>query len=84
MYPYSIIIILNNNVSLRTHKSCLDLERKLRGCIFIYSGSGRLISFEINLISKEISRAEPEYMNMHIPINALDPPMIEIGFWQIL
>ena len=37
------------------------------GCIFIYSGSGRLISFEIRLISKEINRAEPEYVNMHPP-----------------
>ena len=33
-----------------------------RGCIFIYSGSARLVSFEIKLISKEASRAEPEYM----------------------
>ena len=30
------------------------------GCIFIYSGSARLVSFEIKLISKEVSRAEPE------------------------
>ena len=37
------------------------------GCIFIYSGSDRLVSFEIKLISKEVSRAEPEYMNMHPP-----------------
>ena len=37
------------------------------GCIFIYSGSARLVSFEIKLISKEISRAEPEYMNIHPP-----------------
>ena len=34
------------------------------GCIFIYSGSARLASFEINFISKETSQAEPEYMNM--------------------
>ena len=49
------------------------------GGIFIYSGSGRLISFEMRLTSKEISRAEPEYMNMHSPsppINALDPPLL--------
>ena len=45
-------------------------------CIFIYSGLARLISFEINLISKEINRVEPEYMNMHFPINALDPPLL--------
>ena len=31
--------------------------------IFIYSGSAQLVSFEIELISKEISRAKPEYMN---------------------
>ena len=37
------------------------------GCIFIYSGSARLVSFEIKLISKEVSRAEPEYMNIHPP-----------------
>ena len=37
-------------------------------CIFIYSGSARLVSFEIKLIiSKEISRVEPEYMNIHPP-----------------
>ena len=41
------------------------------GCIFIYSGSARLASFEINFISKETSRAEHEYMNIHPPINAL-------------
>ena len=37
------------------------------GCIFIYSGSARLVSFVIKLILKEISRAEPEYMNIHPP-----------------
>ena len=37
------------------------------GCIFIYSGSARLVSFEMKLISKEVSRAEPEYMNVHPP-----------------
>ena len=37
------------------------------GCIFIYSGYARLTSFEINFISKETSRAEPEYMNIHPP-----------------
>ena len=38
------------------------------GCIFIYSGSARLVCFEIKLISKEVSQAEPEYMNIH-PLN---------------
>ena len=37
------------------------------GCIFIYSDPARLVSFEIKLISKEVSRAEPEYMNIHLP-----------------
>ena len=37
------------------------------GSIFIYSGAARLVSFEIKLISKEVSRAEPEYMNIHPP-----------------
>ncbi len=37
------------------------------GCIFIYSCSARRISFEMNLISKEIRRAEHEYMNVHPP-----------------
>ena len=34
------------------------------GGIFIYSSYARLISFEINFIAKETSRAEPEYMNI--------------------
>ncbi len=37
------------------------------GCIFIYPCSARRISFEINLISKEIRRAEHGYMNIHPP-----------------
>ena len=37
------------------------------GGIFTYSGSARLTSFEINFNSKETSRAEPEYMNIHPP-----------------
>ena len=37
------------------------------GCIFIYLGYARLISFEINFITKETSRAETEYMNIHPP-----------------
>ena len=43
------------------------------GGIFIYSGSARLTSSEINFISKETSQAEPEYMNIHPlpPISAL-------------
>ena len=49
------------------------------GYIFIYSGSARLISFEINFISKETSRAEPEYMNIHPPpINVLAPALFHL------
>ena len=33
----------------------------------------------MNLISKEISWAEPEYMNMHL-LNALDPPLDWLNF----
>ena len=56
---------------------CGDASRAVartltRVCIFIYSGSARLTSFEINFISKETSRAEPEYRNTpHPPISAL-------------
>ena len=46
------------------------------GCIFIYSGSARLISFEINFISKQTSRARPEYINIHPPINALATALV--------
>ncbi len=49
------------------------------GGMFLYSCNARLISFEINLkkqlISKEISRAEHEYMNIHPPINILAPAL---------
>ena len=41
------------------------------GCIFLYSGSARLVSFEIKLISKEVSRTEPEYMNKQPPPNSV-------------
>ena len=62
-------------------KNCLYLVANLKkikcravaraligGCIFIYLGSARLVSFVIKLISKEVSRAEPEYMNKHPPL----------------
>ena len=48
------------------------------GCIFIYSCSARRISFKIKFISKEIRRAEHEYMNIYTPpppINALVTPL---------
>ena len=48
-------------------------------CIFIciHSGYARLNSFEINFITKETSRAEPEYMNIHPPppISVLAPAL---------
>ena len=53
-------------------------------CIFIYSSSARLTSFEINFISKEISRAEPEYMNIHPPpISALATALLIAIFFEI-
>ena len=48
------------------------------GCIFIYSGYARLTSFEINFISKETSEAEPEYTNIHPPINVLATALTEL------
>ena len=47
------------------------------GCIFIYSSSARLVSFEIKLISKEVSRAEPEYMNTYPSISVLATTLSE-------
>ena len=63
-----------------------SLERLLGGggCIFIYSGYARLTSFEINFISKETSRAEPEYMNIHRPpINVLATALATVRFEQM-
>ena len=47
------------------------------GCMFIYSCSARLISFEKQRNSKEIRRAEHEYMIIPPPppINALVTPL---------
>ena len=52
---------------LSDRKSRAVARTLIGGCIFIYSGSARLVSFEIKLISKEVSRAQPEYMNIHRP-----------------
>ena len=52
------------------------------GCIFVYSSSARLTSFEINFISKEISRAEPEYMNIHPPPISALATALDIG-WEL-
>ena len=55
------------------------------GCIFIYSGSARLVSFEIKLISKEISRAEPEYMNIHpLPISVLATALLPVVTYPMI
>ncbi len=51
--------------------------------MLIYSCSARLISFEMNLISKEIRRAEHEYLNIPPPphtINVLITPLKTMGF----
>ena len=37
----------------------------LRHPVYINSGSARLVSFQIHLISEGTSRAEPEYMNIY-------------------
>ena len=47
------------------------------GCIFIYSCYARRVSFVLKLISKEISRTEHEYMNIHPPINVLATALIQ-------
>ena len=61
--------ILQGNPFLYTYNSIahMDARALIGGCIFIYSGSARLVSFEMKLMSKEVSRAEPEYMNIHPP-----------------
>ena len=54
----------------RIHRAARAGARTLiGGCIFIYSGYARLISFEINFTTKETSRTEPEYMNTPPPPN---------------
>ena len=45
------------------------------GDIFIYSCSAQLISFEIESTSKEIKRAEHEYINMSPSLIALATPL---------
>ena len=49
------------------------------GVVYLYNYSvyARLISFEINFITQETSRAEPEYMNIHPPppISVLAPAL---------
>ena len=45
------------------------------GAIFIYSCSGQLSSFEIDLISKELNCPEHEYMNMAPSLIELAAPL---------
>ena len=57
------------NLPLGYVQLCISTQGRRYGtiigvCILIYAGYARLISFEINFISKETSRAEPEYMNI--------------------
>ena len=47
------------------------------GAIFIYSCSGQLSSFEIDLISKELNCPEHEYMNMAPSLIELAAPLME-------
>ena len=50
------------------------------GWIFIFSCYARLISFEIKLIWKQISRAQHENMNIHHPpINTLAKALVVGG-----
>ncbi len=54
--------------------------------MFIYSCSARLISFEITLkqlISKEIRRAEREYMNIPPPPPPPPPPQLTLTQFPI-
>ena len=50
-----------NSLQLYDNSSNSDTRAVARtligGCIFTYSGSARIVSFEIKLISKEVSRA---------------------------
>ena len=58
------------NFAIIVYLSVRAVARTLTGGRGVYihiSGSARLVSFEIKLISKDISRAEPEYMNIHPP-----------------
>ena len=68
-----MLIIIDVHQCFDIHRASSGVTRALigggggGGCIFIYSCSARRISFEMNLISKEIRRAEHEYMNIHPP-----------------
>ena len=63
-------------MSSKCSKTRASTRTLIGGCIFIYSGYARLISIEINFITKETSRAEPEYMNIHPPpISVLAPAL---------
>ena len=66
---YRHLIVTNGNFNFSHRASGRALIGG--GGIFLYSVPARLVSFEIKLISKDVSRAEPEYMNIHPPISVL-------------
>ena len=71
---YNCLSYQTNNFADDGQGRCQSVNWGGGGFIFIYSGSARLVSFEIKLISKEASREEPEYMNIHPP----PPPPISV------
>ena len=61
------------------------VARTLIGGGGVYMGGyARLTSFEINCVSKETSWAEPEYMNIHPPINVLATALASRVFFWVL
>ena len=65
MYLTLLLCIIYDEMYVMAFRA---VARTLCGvCIFIYLGSARLTSFEINFISKETSRAELRYMNIPPP-----------------
>ena len=52
------------------------------GAIFIYSCSGQLSSFEIDLISKELNCPEHEYMNMAPSLIELATPLLMFSWFR--
>ena len=69
-----------NAQSVRTRGVTRALIGGGGGCIFIYSCSARRISFEMNLISKEIRRA---YMSLYSYIRVLpDGFLLKLSSFQ--
>ena len=72
-----------------TRKQGRNLSGNWEGgeCLFIYSCYARRIFFEINSNSKEIRRAEHEYMNKHPPppnLRSSDVPARKPGNFIVL